>query len=390
MTRDGDDPPHAAVLAVVVAGFFCALQASAQPPAGEEEAHGATPAPPWYERVALNGFVSASWGYAFDDPASGTNPYRCFDTEAGPVLLDVASVAVRREAAERGETGFRIDVLAGSTVPPVTAADGLFRDEDGKAGSFDLLQAWVRWVAPVGRGLKLDAGKFVTRAGYEVLEGFEGRNANASRSFQFTLSEPTTHTGLRAGYALSETLSAELLLVNGWDDAKDRNGRKTLGAGLDLATPSGWTVSATLLHGPEREGNDADDRTLLAVSAEWAPGGPLGAAANLELGREEGLGAGGSAVSWWGLAGYVTWAASPAVVLALRAELFDDPDGARTGMPQRLFGLTLTPALGLAKGLLLRTDLRLDVSDEAVYEDAAGELSRKRQATLLLNLSWAF
>jgi hypothetical protein len=159
---------------------------------------------------------------------------------------------------------------------------------------------------------------------------------------------------------------------------------------FNLEPGAGWTLWATLLHGPEQEGNDADDRSLLVVAAQLAPGGPLGGAACLELGREEGLGEGGTTATWWSLAGYLTWQVSPAFSLALRAEVFDDGDGARTEVVQRLLGLTLTPTLALGSGFVVRADLRLDVSGESVFEDADGLFTRKRQPTLLLNALYAF
>jgi hypothetical protein len=367
------------------------VSAAAQVPEGPELPPAAGPAPKWFETIDVNGFVSASWGRNFNDPASGANELRAFDVENGSITLDVASLVVRKEAGKPGETGFRVDALAGSSVPGVTAAEGLFRDEEsGEAGDFDLLQAYVTWVAPVGRGLTLDVGKFLTPAGFEAVDGFEEWNDNATRSLQFTLSEPTTHTGLKAAYAFSEALSAELLLVNGWDDAKDRNGRKTLGASITLLPGAAWSLTTTLLHGPEQEGNDADDRSLLVVSGTWEPDGPLGAAACLELGKEEGLAEAGNAVSWWSLAGYFTWKVAPAFSLALRAETFNDPDGARTGTAQRLFGLTLTPTAALGPSFVVRADLRVDVSDTEVFEDEDGLFTRKRQPTLLLNALYAF
>ncbi len=151
-----------------------------------------------------------------------------------------------------------------------------------------------------------------------------------------------------------------------------------------------WSLTTTLLHGPEQEGNDADDRSLLVVSGTWEPEGPLGAAACLELGREEGLGEGGKAVGWWSLAGYLAWEVAPPFSLALRAELFDDVDGARTGTAQRLFGLTLTPAVALGSGFVVRADLRVDVSDAEVFEDEDGLFTKKRQPTFLLNALYAF
>ena len=38
--------------------------------------------------------------------------------------------------------------------------------------------------------------------------------------------------------------------------------------------------------------------------------------------------------------------------------------------------MTVTPAVSLGSGLVLRADLRVDLSDEAVFEDSDGALAR--------------
>lgn len=358
---------------------------------GAEEAPGAPPpAVRWIDSIDLRGLVSTSFGHNFARPASGTNQLRAFDGEDGSIRLDVAALAVEKRAGRPGEAGFRLDALAGSSVPRATAAEGLFREETGEAGDFDLLQAFVSWVAPVGEGLRIDAGKFVTSFGVEPIEGPDGWGDHASHSFLFTLSEPTTHTGVKASYAFSDRLSAELLLVNGWDDAKDRNGAKSLGAGVTFAPGGGATLTATVMTGPERAADSSSRRTLAGLAAELSAGGPLAGGVIVERGEEEGLGAEGETVSWWGIAAYARWAVSRSFTLGLRAERFEDPDGARSGTAQTLHGVTLTPALALAPGLVVRADFRLDLSDEAVFEDSEGALVRRRQATLLVNALYAF
>ena len=379
--------------AAALLGALWAASAPAAQPAPEEPtpAPAAAPAPKWYETVDVKGLVSASWSANGNRPASGTNALRAFDAEDLSIRLDVAALVVQRPAEEPGEAGFRLDALAGSSVPRLTAARGLFRDAGtGEAGDFDLLQAYFSWIAPLGHGLKVDVGKFVTSVGYEAIDGPECWNDHATRSFLFSFSEPSTHTGLKAGYSFSHVVSAEALLVNGWDDAKDVNRSKTVGAGLTVTPGGGWTLSANLLHGPEGEGNDADDRSLLGVTARLEPGGAVSAALSFERGREEGLACGGAAATWWGVSGYVRWAVSPVLALGLRAERFEDADGVRTGTAQRLLGLTLTPAVSLGSGFVLRADLRVDLSDEPVFEDADGLFTRKRQPTLLLNALYAF
>jgi hypothetical protein len=185
----------------------------------------------------VNGFVSAAYSYNFNEPPSGKSGYRVFDFDDNSFKLDVAQLTVQRTTPNAGEVGFRFDMTAGASLPPVTAASGLFRDpETGKAEDFDLRQAFMTWNAPAGRGLRLDFGKFVTHVGYEVIESYDGWNDNYSRSFEFGYTMPFTHTGLRATYA-TDKVSVMGMLVNGWDNVKDNNRGKTLGAQL-LLTPS--------------------------------------------------------------------------------------------------------------------------------------------------------
>ena len=54
-----------------------------------------------------------------------------------------------------------MDLGAGQSIPEITAARGLFRNtETGEAGHFDVEQAYVSYIAKVGRGVRFDLGKF--------------------------------------------------------------------------------------------------------------------------------------------------------------------------------------------------------------------------------------
>ena len=62
----------------------------------------------------------------------------------------------------------------------------------------DIPQLFVSYIAPIGKGLRIDGGKFVTHMGYEVIGGYDGYNDNFSRGFIFGYGIPFTHTGLKA------------------------------------------------------------------------------------------------------------------------------------------------------------------------------------------------
>ncbi len=372
-------------------GAVAALLTTGPAAAEEPAAVASAPAPKWYDEITVNGLASVSFSYNVNRPASGTNQYRVFDFDDNTFKLDVFALVIQKAVSKPGEAGFRVDAAAGASIPRITAASGLFRDPaTGKAEDFDLQQAFVSWVAPVGSGLRLDAGKFFTTVGFEYVDRYDGFNDNATRSFLFGYAEPVTHTGLKASYSFSDAVSANFMLVNGWDDVKDNNSGKTLGAGLTLTPSPRATFTVNYMYGPEQAGNDADNRGLLDVVATLKPTDTVTVGFNLDWGTEQGLAAGGGSASWWGAAGYLRLGVTPTFALAFRGELFDDQDGVRTGTVQKLKEVTLTPELRVSSHLVLHADLRVDFSDEEVFEDSDGTFTKKEQPTLSLNVLYTF
>src|SRR5262245_38037422 len=118
-------------------GFASAGAQSAVPPTE----------PAWIQEVTLNGFLSTSYSYNFNRPASGTNQFRVFDVNENTFALDEFELVVQKAVAKPRDTGFRVDVTMGSSVPHVTASAGLFRDDSGNAGDLDVHQAFASWDA---------------------------------------------------------------------------------------------------------------------------------------------------------------------------------------------------------------------------------------------------
>src|SRR5256714_212565 len=101
--------------------------------------------------------------------------------------------------------------------------------QDQTVSQFDLQQAFVTYIAPIGSGLRFDVGKYVTHLGYEVIEGYDGYGDNYSRSILFGYAIPFTHTGLKASYGFSSKVAAMFEVVNGWDLVRDNNLSKSFG-----------------------------------------------------------------------------------------------------------------------------------------------------------------
>jgi len=348
---------------------------------------GARP-PAWVDEFALNGFLSSSYGYNFNHPPSGTNQFRVFDVTDNTFQLDVFELVAQKPVTRPGDAGFRVDLTFGSSIPHVTASAGLFRDETGKAEDIDVQQAYASWIAPAGSGLRLDFGKFVTHCGYEVIQGYDGWNDNATRSLLFGFAIPFAHVGARASYALSPHAALMAMVVNGWDVARDNNRSKSVGAQLALTPTPPVSVYLNGLWGPEQSGNDGDPRTVLDVVATLKVGSRLTLGANADWGTEENAVAPGEDALWWGVVGYVRFTVTPSFALIARGESFDDRDGVRTGIAQTLSEFTVTPELRLTEHLLVRGDARLDRSNQHVFEKDQG-LSQS-QPSVLLDVLYSF
>ncbi len=382
--------------AVALAFTLTAALGAAPPTLGQPAptpTPGAAPAPspaspaaakPWYEEIAVNGFVSTSYSYNFNRPDSGTNQLRVFDFDDNTFKVDVAEIVLQKAIVKPGEAGFRIDLVAGSSIPRVSSSVGLLQGQD-----IDLQQAFVSWIAPLGDGLRLDAGKFVTHFGYEVIEGYDGYNDNASRSFLFGFTIPFAHTGLKASYTFSDQIAGMFEICNGWDVARDNNSSKSIGLQLTWTPSKTVTVYGNFMTGPERADVNSDPRNLFNVVAQWKLTDLTIFALDAVYGSEKGAVAPGQTATWSGIAGYARFGVSDAFALCLRAEYFDDSDGARTGTVQKLKELTLTPEVKVTSHLILRGDLRVDWSDADVFSKKDG-VFKGNQPTILLNAIYVF
>ena len=138
---------------------------------------------------------------------------------------------------------------------------------------------------PFGNGVDLTLGKFDTTVGYEVEAS--ALNPNVTRSFGYIM-EPRTHTGLLAATEITEGISVNAGLINGFDssDGEDTEGHADLGyvLGADFTLPDslGFLGGSTLYVGYV-DGSDegqtvaattntaasvnTDDNTLLYIGA---------------------------------------------------------------------------------------------------------------------------
>jgi hypothetical protein len=361
---------------------------SGKPPADSaaSTAKAAAALPKWFEEIAVNAFVSTAYVYNSNRPATGTNSYRVFDFNDNSFNLDVAELVVQIAPSKPNDAGFRVDFVAGNSIPQISKA------QDQTVAQFDLQQAFVSYIAPIGSGLRFDVGKYITHMGYEVIEGYDGYNDNYSRSMLFGYAIPFTHTGVKASYAFSSQVAAMFGVVNGWDLVRDNNRSKSLAAQLSLTPVAPLSLMLNWIGGPELANNNHTKRNVFDVVAILKATKTLTLGVNGDYGKEDGtsLVNPGSDATWKGIASYATLALTDKFSVALRGETFHDDGGVRlgTGTKATLSEGTFTPAYKFTDHVLLRGEVRYDKANQPILAKRAG--FSDKQTTVGANFIFAY
>lgn len=382
--------------------FLCA-QSSGAGSAPAPSSSGAGENQAWWRGITTDGFASLSYTYNTNDPSPRIDQFRVFDFNDDDPQLDVAQLVIQHPVGESGRFGFRFNMIAGSGVPEVTASYGLFRNtHTGIAHHFDIPEFYVSYIAPLGKGLRFDAGKFVTHFGYEVIGGYDGYNDNFSRGFIFGYGIPFTHTGVKMSYPFSSRISAAILVTNGCDAVTRLNGGVTFGGQIAVVTSKTTTLTFNFLHGPEQPQNAHNERSVYEITGSWKALPRLAFGTDGLYADEDHAAANGSDAIWKGLAGYSKYSFTKQFSLAFRGEVFANVGGSRTGTSQTLRGFTLTPEYVFPANLsrvrselrhldgkfVVRGEFRKDFSDRDVFRRDTGFTDQ--QFTTAVNLIYLF
>jgi hypothetical protein len=345
------------------------------------------PTPSFLTDIQANAFASFGYNYNLNTPTSRLSSYRVFDSDDNSFNVDVAELVLQKTIAKAGDAGFRLDLEVGSAIPEKEQSYGL-----SVGRSADLQQAFLSYMAPLGSGMRLDFGKFVTHMGTEVIEGYDGFNDNYTRSFLFNYAIPLTHTGVKASYAFNGALSAMLMVVNGWDNAKDNNRSKSVGGQVMLVPVAPLTVYLNYLGGPEKADTNGHVRNTYDVIVNWKVLPMLSVGVNGDYGVETraSLIEPGKNAVWKGLAGYTKLDLSSRFSAAFRGETFHDEGGTRLGVstPATVGEITFTPTFKLSDRFILRSDLRFDHANMPLFVKDAG--FSDKQTTISTNVIFVY
>lgn len=318
--------------------------------------------------TTLSGFVDVYYGQNFNNPASQTNGLRFFDQGANMFGLNLVELVVdKTPEVTNSRTGYHVALGFGQAMNAVNGSDhaGLGFDQY-------LKEAYFSYLAPVGKGLQIDVGKFVTPAGAEVIETKD--NWNYSRGLLFSYAIPYYHFGMRAKYAFNDKYSLNAMFVNGWNNVIDNNTGKTYGIGFGWNPNKKFGIAQNYMVGPEQNNLNTNLRQLSDTVITYSPTSKLSFIVNGDYGRGDRIAYPETKilshpVFWTGVAGYVRYAFNSTSAFSTRYEYYDDHDGFTTGTlnPTHISEFTTTVERLLAHHIITRIEFRHDFSNQPVF-----------------------
>lgn len=322
-------------------------------------------------KIDISGFADVYYSKNLAHPVTAKNQLRNFDVAENQFNLSLVELVFQKKA---GPISFRVDLDYGTANDMVQPAS---------TSSLAIIQqAYMTAVIPIGKGLTVDAGKFVTHMGNEVIESKD--NWNYSRSFLFAWAIPYYHTGVRLSYPLADNLTACVHIVNGWNSGIDNNDYKTLGGTLNWSPTATTGIIFNVIDGFENlTPIESGKRTVYDLIITQKLSDAFTLALNADYGQAKtdlGL------AIWKGADIYAKYQITDKSAIALRGETFSDPQGYATGVGAADLSLsefTGTYEYLATSSLLLRGEVRYDNSSAPVF-DKEKPGTEKNQTTVLI------
>jgi hypothetical protein len=397
--------------------------------------------------VTLSGFGDVYYSFDNNHPLNNQAGLRSFEAPTNTFNFNMAELILDKAPdamSPEGRLGYHIAAGYGYAAKIIDGTDNTgfgsplvgfptfpFGVPTNGGSNFFLKEAYLSYLAPVGSGLTVTVGKFVTPMGAEVIESRS--NWNYSRGLLFDYAIPFFHFGASAKYAFSPKVALTGFLVNGWNNTiinhvpvnflfegsiTGASSGLTYGASLAVTPTEKWSITENYFAGPVlgafSEGSGAslsdwkqisdtiisytpNSKWAFMVNGDYGFGPRYYSSCDSAVVRPQVIftcDPPSPAVDWWGVAGYAKYTLSPKTNFAVRYEYFDDPWG-YTGL---VFGdrgraqeVTGTYSYNLTNSLLVRGEYRYDFASEPIFiQSFSNEKTVKEQNTATISFVYSF
>ena len=345
-------------------------------------------------KVTFGGFVDGYYAWDFGRPPSfdrsfaGGTVFTTQPARHNEFNVNLAFVEAKLDAPRvRG----RLALQAGTSVQSNYSGEPTNGSISGPSLARHLQEAYAG--VKLGNSVWVDGGIFYSHMG---MEGWVSRdNPTYTRSLVGDYS-PYYQSGARITWAASSTLTAQLDVVNGWQNVSENNSGKGAGIRLDL-TPSSTTTLSYYNFFSDEAGNRL--RTFNGVGTKITSG-RLTLLGEFDVGTQSKSASDGGTASWYGLTAIARAQVTPTVAFSGRFERYEDEDqviiatGAQEdGTPNGSFranggsiGLDIVPQARL----LWRTELRGFTNKSEIFPDGKTGAPQKGDAFIVSSLAVTF
>jgi hypothetical protein len=362
--------------------------------------------------TTINLGLDTYYEYNFNNPVGRVNLLRAYDVLSNEFSLNQASMILEHapDVAAGRRWGGRLDLQFGQATDTL---QGNPSNEPRPEIYRNIFQAYGTYVAPLGKGLNIDFGKWSSSIGMEG--NYTKDQMNYSRAFWFDFL-PFYHMGVRLSYPVSDRFTVNYWIVNGINQVEATNGFKDelFGFTAKPLKSISWTMNYYL-------GQEHPDRTpatncgpipvqpgLCFTAISLAPNGRTNifdsyvtwqATPKLmfalegdyfiqRLWQNAAPGESSAPSHVDGGAAYIQYQVTPRIALATRAEYMSDRGALFSGLTQALKENTATLDYRLADGFLMRYEWRRDFSNQPSFLTTTQGVFSKDQNTATLGLVW--
>jgi hypothetical protein len=361
--------------------------------------------------TTINLFLDAYYAYNFNQPIGRVNELRAYDVLSNAFSINQAGVIFENAPdPDHGKRfGLRLDFQYGQATQTL---QGNSANEPRPQIYRNIFQAYGTYVAPIGKGLTIDIGKFASSLGYEG--NYTKDQINYSRSFWFDFL-PFYHLGLRASYKFNDKIAVNYWMVNGANQDEPFNGFKDEFIGLVFTPNKNISWNAQYYIGQEHPdvmyypngGAPANAPTLQGVPFEPIPNSPDGKLHILDTYLSwqftekwlfaveaddfiQRLNATSYPAHTDGGAVYLKYQWTPKFYVGARAEYLSDRGGSFTGITQAVKENTLTLGYRFADGFQVMGEWRRDFSNQPYFYTSVLNILKRDQNTATMGFLWWF
>lgn len=334
--------------------------------------------------VAFSGFLDSYFAYDFGRPR---NIDRTLTTQAvrhDEFNINLAYVdAVLSGSRVRG----RVAAQFGTSIQANYAAEPRIGNFSGPEVSRYIQEATAGY--KVSSAVWIDAGVFFAPFGSE--NWISRDNWTYTRSL-IADNSPYYEGGIKATWTIDPRWTAQLHVINGWQNISETNSSKSLGARVDFAPHDGLSFAYDLFVGNEQpDSMPSRLRTFHELIAQANVTNKLQLRGTLDVGTQEHADGGGTG-TWNGYAIVARYQVTTRVALAGRVEGYSDPDQfiINTGKPYgvRATGASLGIDVAPMPKVLWRSEVKfLGARDPLFPDQGAGSGLSKHDVAIVSSLA---